>query len=239
MKKLMIAAFAACLSILAVAETNAPAATARRRPSRPNGGLLERREAIPSKQVGIANLQKVVAGDKVAAIVARSRVITTIPLVLGEGNSPAKIELVERDDATTVTVNPEDFRAIVNVKALAADGAAADVVEARLKKEIVRASFFLMGTGSTQHDVTKPVSDLKELDAVKENDVSAETIVHMSCKAKAGVRTIRFSTYRQACKEGWAPQPTNDVQKAIWDEIYKIPDQPIKIEYDEKRDAGK
>lgn len=236
MKKLMFAAFAACLSILALAETNAPAASARRRrPSRPNGGLLERREAIPSKQIGIANLQKVVAGDRVADAVARARVITTVPLVLGEGNSPARIELVERDDATTLTLNPEDFKAIVNVKALAADGAAADVVEARLRKELVRAGFFLMGSGSTQYDVTKPIVGLKELDGLKENDVSAETVVHMSGKAKAGVRTIRFSTYRQACKEGWAPAPTNDVQKAVWDEVHEIPKKPMKIEFDPKK----
>lgn len=236
MKKLMFAAFAACLSILSVAETNAPTSTARRRrPSRPNGGLLERREAIPSKQVGIANLQKVVAGDKVARAVARARVITTIPLVLGDGNSPAKIDLVERDDATTLTINPEDFKAIVNVKALAADGATADVVEARLRKEVVRAGFFLMGSGSTLYDVTKPIVGLKDLDGLTENDVSAETVVHMNCKAKAGVRTIRFSTYRQACREGWAPTPTNDVQKAIWDEIHKLPTAPLKIKPETKK----
>ena len=27
------------------------------------------------------------------------------------------------------------------------------------------------------------------------------------------------STYRKACREGWAPAPTNDVQKAIWEDI--------------------
>jgi len=25
--------------------------------------------------------------------------------------------------------------------------------------------------------------------------------------------------YRKACEEGWAPMPTNAIQKAIWDEV--------------------
>ena len=31
---------------------------------------------------------------------------------------------------------------------------------------------------------------------------------------------VRYVTYRQACIEGWAPAPTNDVQKAIWEKVH-------------------
>ena len=39
-----------------------------------------------------------------------------------------------------------------------------------------------------------------------------------------------------ACREGWASAPTNDVQKAIWDKVRAIPDKPLTIEYDPKKD---
>lgn len=32
-----------------------------------------------------------------------------------------------------------------------------------------------------------------------------------------GVSPVTVVTYRKACVEGWAPAPTNDVQKALWD----------------------
>ena len=52
---------------------------------------------------------------------------------------------------------------------------------------------------------------------------------------KCGVTPLRIATYRQACREGWAPAPTNDVQKAIWDKVHAIPKSPMKIEFDPKK----
>ena len=46
-----------------------------------------------------------------------------------------------------------------------------------------------------------------------------------------GVRPAIYDTYDRACQEGWAPAPTNDVQKAIWDEVHEMPTEPIKIKY--------
>ena len=34
-----------------------------------------------------------------------------------------------------------------------------------------------------------------------------------------GMKPIRRTTYRNAVREGWAPPPTNDFQRAVWDEI--------------------
>ena len=43
----------------------------------------------------------------------------------------------------------------------------------------------------------------------------------------------RFVTYRQACIEGWAAKPTNDVQRTVWksvlDERRRGPTNPIRI----------
>ena len=43
------------------------------------------------------------------------------------------------------------------------------------------------------------------------------------------------SVYRKACEEGWAPAPTNDVQKAIWDKVHAMPTEPIKIKPETKK----
>ena len=51
----------------------------------------------------------------------------------------------------------------------------------------------------------------------------------------AGVTPVRYATYRIVCREGWAPAPTNDVQKAIWDKVHAMPTEPIKIKPEEKK----
>jgi hypothetical protein len=45
----------------------------------------------------------------------------------------------------------------------------------------------------------------------------------------------RIVPYKLACEEGWAPAPTNEYQKAIWDETHAIPANPMKIEFDPKK----
>ncbi len=51
-----------------------------------------------------------------------------------------------------------------------------------------------------------------------------------------GIEPLKVASYMRACQEGWAPAPTNDIQKAIWNEVYKIPDKPITINFDPKKD---
>ena len=60
--------------------------------------------------------------------------------------------------------------------------------------------------------------------------------------AAHGVTPLVTAHYRQACKQGWAPAPTNEYQKAIWDQVHEIPTEPLKIKYqkpDQATDAGK
>lgn len=192
----------------------------RRRPSRPSGGLLERKEAIPSRPLGIENAQKVVDAATVAEIVRKGRISSYLPLTLDAPNAPAIVRLVETDDFPgLMAVYPEAFRATVNVKALASDGATPEVVAERLRKEMIRAALFILGSGySPSPCLARPVTSLEELDNLNVPMLSPETMTHLKAMPKLGIHEIRFATYRQACREGWAPTPTNDVQKAIWEE---------------------
>ena len=48
-----------------------------------------------------------------------------------------------------------------------------------------------------------------------------------------GFAPYRRTTYKRACKEGWAPAPTNDFQRAVWEKIKaeqgEKPTNPIRI----------
>ena len=210
----------------------------RRRRGRPSGGLLERRSAIPSRPVAVVDAQKTVGADAVARIVADARIAAHLPFAL-EGGTPRKgsdggrsaaedgrtaplaasVELADVDAAWMTAVFPEDFRARVNVRALAADGADGAVVEERLRKQLIRAALFVLGSGySPSPCLARPVRNLAELDALDARLLSPETMTHLFAMPKLGVREVRFATYYQAVREGWAPEPTNDIQRAIWEQ---------------------
>ena len=55
-------------------------------------------------------------------------------------------------------------------------------------------------------------------------------------KSKLGIFSRQMVPYSRACREGWAPFPTNAVQKAFWEKVHAIPDRPITIEFDPKKD---
>ncbi len=50
-----------------------------------------------------------------------------------------------------------------------------------------------------------------------------------------GVTQGKHTVYLVACQEGWAPPPTNEYQKAIWDKVHATPSKPIKITYDKDK----
>lgn len=81
-----------------------------------------------------------------------------------------------------------------------------------------------------------PFTSLKELDRIPVLQPCPEPFNKMIDSAKAyGINTIAIATYRTACQQGWAPAPTNDVQKAIWDEVHTLPSEPIKIKPESKK----
>ena len=75
-------------------------------------------------------------------------------------------------------------------------------------------------------DVTKP----SDLDALSAESYGVETLNKLAQSMPLyGLKPYHRSTYRKACEEGWAPAPTNDVQRKIWNEVRTLPDQPIEI----------
>ncbi len=133
----------------------------------------------------------------------------------------------------------ENGWAILNIRHLRDDLPPKAVYELRLRKEINRAFALAAGAGLSFNKpcVMEPVYKMSDLDAISFPVMSPEAMskVSQAC-AKRGIAPVRIETYRTACKEGWAPAPTNDVQKAIWKETHTIPDKPLTIQYDPKKD---
>lgn len=135
---------------------------------------------------------------------------------------------------TTVLAAPEARWAILNVAALAADGSKGRWLEERVKKEVWRSFGYANGAGEADC-MMHPLFSLKQLDSLQAGGISPEPLGKIAWHLSVlGMREVRRETYLTACKEGWAPKPTNDVQKAIWEKVHQIPDKPMKIEYDSK-----
>ncbi len=147
------------------------------------------------------------------------------------------ISIVEIDGEPSLLVAPDNGWARVNVAALAADGASAEVLEARVKKELWRAFVILFGGGNSLNDfdVMRPIRAPTDLDACKAFVSSPEPFNAMLNGAKAaGITPVRRTTYLNAVRLGWAPPPTNEYQKAMWERVKadkeRGPTNPITIQ---------
>ena len=133
---------------------------------------------------------------------------------------------------------PESRFAIVNIAPLASDGSSGRQLEGRLRKEIGRGFGIVSGAFNSKFEWTilGPVTKPKDLDRINEFYLTADIQPRiMPYLAALGVLPYELRTYKRACQEGWAPVPTNDVQKAIWDKVHAMPTAPIKIKPETKK----
>ena len=142
------------------------------------------------------------------------------------------LTVVDRPGRPVSLIALEDRWAAVNLAALPSDGDFA----ALAKREVLRTFAVVSGGYIAQFpDTLMSARDLKGVaaaelyvtaDVTRRQDVFLDSI---------GVTAVVSGSYTRACREGWAPVPTNDVQRAIWDEVHAIPKKPIKIEFDPKK----
>ena len=141
---------------------------------------------------------------------------------LAGNGATAAVFLVDAETLPSVLVAPESRWACVNVAALAKDGADETKMGRRVRREMLRSFASLAGGGGSMDPlcVSRTATSLAELDALKSNDRSYDPLVRAEEALKAmGITPYRRTTYREACEEGWAPTPTNDVQRAVWEQV--------------------
>lgn len=156
---------------------------------------------------------------------------------LKANNAAYAIIIAESSDCPGLCVMPEERIAVINAKRYLG-GNDPLAPETRLIKEVWRALGFVGGIGYApyKNDVLQPVYNLKELDALVYQVMQPMNFQKIYAQmAKFGVKRARHIPYKLAVMEGWAPQPTNEYQKAVWDQVHAAPKNPMKIEFDPKK----
>ena len=146
--------------------------------------------------------------------------------------------LFSDEKASSLVVAPEDGWAAVNVAPIKNGVADQDVVASRVRKEILRAFAFVSGGAYLSRgdflmqDVRRP----RNLDGLKVEDYGIDMLRKFEEGISFyGLRPWYETTYLKAVQEGWAPNPTNEFQQAIWDKVHAVPTAPMKIEFDPKK----
>ena len=204
-----------------------PAAQKKRFDPREAGLLV-----VPNSQKGViafVNGQSRMPAGDIEAIAAVVRQATSCDVRVGNSAEGATvvIEVVDSDADYTMAAYPEDFKATLNVRKVAAG---------RCRKELLRAFCFACGVGGSRYpENILALETFADIDRVKEFiPVDAVQLIQRRL-ANGGVTPLRLVPYGKACHEGWAPAPTNEVQKFIWDKVHALPKNPIKIEFDPKK----
>ena len=201
------------------------------------GGLVVRPDSFTGK-VSIVNRQKRLPASDCAAVAGMLAELTQCNIVSDDGEGATiKLQVIDDPNEPVLLIAPEDRWGRVNVAKLV-DGLPGERAKEkffapRARKMIIKGLSLLMGGGSSQFPGNvMNTATVRDLDVCQES-VPVDMVDNYITYLKAvGVKPAVRTTYRKACREGWAPAPTNEVQKAIWDQIRQIPTKPIKIEFD-------
>ena len=185
------------------------------------------------RNVVIANAQKTVAAkalEDTAAVMSDgphlvAKVVesdeTQVAGLLADAGTGVMVQVVDEAGTPTLLVAPDARWAKVNVRALAADGTGGEKLAARATRQVWRAVMMLLGASNSnfQPCLMQSYLSLAELDAAPKTPCPEPFDKVAVTAKKYGMANPRRTTYRNACREGWAPAPTNHYQKAIWEQI--------------------
>jgi len=244
MKRILVALVVSIMGINLVADTvgtNVLSKAERRRIRREQriireGGLIIKPNL--GREIRFVDAQKIVAHTVVENAAKSVGEVVNVPFkvtsmeaeepfalaekVAKEKSVGAAVLLIHDDKMPSVVVAPEKSWAIVNVKPLADDFPPKNVLALRAQKELVRAAAWALGAGESMMKpcIMQYEPTVADLDANRLLVPSPDPLMRMVNGALArGIDTIREDTYKRACQEGWAPPPTNDVQRAVWDQV--------------------
>lgn len=220
-----------------------------------NGGYVIKPGSVKGRIV-FANCQSLIPAEKLAlpayAIHRYLKVNTsntnyvpvnchTASLAVKELNASAVVFVVQSDDYPPMLVAPECKWALVNVSALNIDKPSRDILYSRLNKEIMRSVAYLCGgVNSTYKGSILSCGNIKQLDSITSESLPPDVYSRMQeYLPNIEMSPAIVSTYLKACEEGWAPTPTNEYQKAIWEQVKadkeRGPTNPIKIPMPKKK----
>ena len=155
-----------------------------------------------------------------------------------DGKCGVAVVLVDDPEAARLLVAPENGWAAVNLAKLDEDAPGHEKLVRRTRQEYWRAACMVLGAyvAPVQPCLLTMIANNAGLD----NNPCVIPAVEALPKAKAAAKTLgikagRRVLYDRACKEGWAPAPTNEFQKAIWDKVHAMPSAPLTIKPEAKK----
>ena len=218
---------------------------------RTQGGFVTKPDSKAGK-VAIIDTQSRVDGAEFQKVAKDIEAITKMDFVYEKAEKDAPENLLAKskagfavvivDDAGSpaVLIALEDNWALLNVakldRNLTTDSAKEKFYVSRCRKELSRVIAILCGGSASQFPGNvMDVYKMEDLDLAVEGLPFDRIRAMTTYLEKNGFKAEQRTTYRKACIEGWAPAPTNDYQKAIWENVHAMPTEPIKIKPEEKK----
>ena len=250
MKKILFTLAVLTCTVSAIAEEPGVAAKAELTPAQKKLQIIKGGEKIakPGTQKGVVTVvdaQKRASSDWISAAADYLARETHFRIELRQGAFDAAkptvygemtIYVIDDPNLPRSVVAPEDRWAYCNIAKIYSDKPA--FFEARTKKSLSRVFAMLCGGMSSNYAISLvgPMPKVTDLDVIPNEHIPVDVTIRMNpYMEKFGVTPALMKPYKLAVEEGWAPQPTNDVQKAIWDKVHSVPATPMKIEFDSKK----
>ena len=148
--------------------------------------------------------------------------IADAPKVMKQLKSQVALFIGDNPELPMSLYVPEETWGFLNVAPLKADGAPAAKVEGRVKKMYARMMTLTLGSAYSESPASpmQTVTDVASLDKMPVDGIFFmdynNILQHLP---KLGVTAGTITTYRRACYEGWAPAPTNEFQKVIYEGV--------------------
>lgn len=214
------------------------------------GGIVE---FAGKGKIAILNAQESLSEDVIAAnLVDLKKVangvvveVARVPFTLSVAKkgretvgAAAAVYVIDDPTLPMSLVALEEQWGFVNVAALREGDPDAAKLASRFRKEFIRITSVVF-SGARSQFKTSPLqacSSAKALDRIVGDNYGMDTMTSlMNYLPEIGVRPVTRMLYRTACQRGIAPAPTNDVQKAIWEEFKAKPTEPMRIKFDPKK----
>jgi len=171
-----------------------------------------------SKWTGPAERMLSIAIDTQRATLSAAENPQKVAFAAKKDKAGAVVLLYERSGDPTLTAFLEDGIVLVNLEPLKCDDA--NQFSRRFSTEFWRSIGFALGAYASTTQMGSSMQALYSLDdfnALKGAGLAPMQVAAISAnKSKLGIFSRESVPYSRACREGWAPPPTNDVQRSFY-----------------------
>ena len=229
---------------LSEAEKAERRAVAQKRVMEMHGGILENKG---KGAMAVINCQKRIDVEALEMKIAELRRITRMEVKVVDGtftfnnvkipdSCAIALYIVDDGKLPMSLVSLESKWGMMNVSPLISDSPDEEKLNKRFQKQFVRMAILTFGGGVSQYrgSPLQPCFSAVDLDDITGEGFTIDTMnMFLKNLGKLGMTQTKRATYRKACEEGWAPAPTNEYQKAIWERVKadkeRGPTNPLKI----------